>query len=109
MENEIDKEIMRAHDKGTPEAIFEVVKNFGEEFGQTNTCTSLKHLGDLVKQQPDLKDKILPSNEFEVLLSKAPMLLLAGCHICCLLVHSVSARTHHGTLLHDSVQCRHIA
>ena len=69
MANEIDKEIMRAHDKGTPEAIFDVVKHFGEEFGQTNTCTSLKHLGDLVKQEPDLKNKILSSQEFEVLLS----------------------------------------
>ena len=68
--NEIDKEIMRAHDKGTPKAIYDVVDNFGEEFGQTNTCTSLKYLGEMVQKKPELKDEVLAAKEFKTLLGK---------------------------------------
>ena len=90
--NEIDKELLRAHDLGEPRHLYEVMEHHGEEFNQVciggaescshcaaatalrsaclqiNVCTCLRHLADLVAQKSDLKDEVMRNEKFHTLL-----------------------------------------
>lgn len=94
--NEIDKELLRAHDLGEPRHLFEVpqaltrhacssapqdgptdacdacqvMEHHGEEFNQINVSTTFKHLADLVEKKPDLKDEVLGNEKFQTLVGE---------------------------------------